>query len=275
MSELTEDQKLVKLGLRSPNQTQSAGAELIEKFKTNIAEEWSDFQTAFDNANLTSWNDFETWLTDNGFTTNVAGNIRTQLEGKYASWSDFSDTILNEYSSWADFENDFASNSGLRSDREDSETGLAAAGVKVFEESGVGRSGQEIPAGGVEVYGAEVHFSETTAVRETKDESAGGADAIAWSNLSVSPTTADVLTTVTVEADVTNNTSYPGSTVAELLVDDTVIETKTVDIAGNTTKTVSMNWLAGKTDDGEEVGTFAVGLSKAGTQDVTVIYPNL
>ena len=154
MSELTEDQKLIKLGLRSPNQTQSAGSEAIEKLKNKISEEWATFQENFEDANLSSFDDFETWLTNNGFDSDTATNIRNQFEQKYASFSDFKTKVIDDFESFADFENDFASNTGLRSDREDADTGLSAAGIKVFEEAGVGRSGQSIPAGGVEVYGA-------------------------------------------------------------------------------------------------------------------------
>jgi len=271
MSELTEDQKLVKLGLRSPNQTQSAGSEAIEKLKNKISEEWETFQENFEDANLSSFDDFETWLVDNGFASDTASNIRTQFEQKYSSFSSFSDNILNEFESFADFENDFASNTGLRSDREDGDTGLSAAGVKVFEEAGVGRSGQEIPAGGVEVYGAEVHFSQTTNVQDTDDESAGSDDPIVWDNLVVDPNSGRVGDIIDVSADVTNNTGFVGNVVAELIVDGSVKRKKTRELQGNSTITVSFEYTAG--EDG--TGTFDIGISKAGTEEVGVIYGGL
>lgn len=270
MSELTEDQKLVKLGLRSPNQTQSAGSETIEEFKNKIAEEWDTFQENFEDSNLSSWGDFETWLVDNGFSADKASTIRSNFEQKYSSFSEFSDKILNDFESFEDFENDFASNTGLRSTRE-TDDGLSAGGIKVYEEAGVGRSGQSIPAGGVEVYGAEVHFSETTNVQETKDESAGTEEPIVWDNLSVSPTGVRIGDIVTVEADVTNNTGFVGNVVAELILDGEVIDTKTRELEGNTTITVSFEYTAGA--DG--TGTFDIGISKAGTDEIQVIYGGL
>lgn len=276
MSNLTEDQKLVKLGLRAPNQTESAVTETKDKLQSNIAEKWATFQENFEDANLGSWSDFETWLDDNGFTSTEASNIRSTFESKYSSFSDFKDNILNQYTSWSDFENDFASNTGLRSTRE-TDTGLSAAGIKVYEEAGVGRSGQSIPAGGVEVYGKEVHFSQSDAVRDTKDESAGADDPVVWDNLVVDPNRATAgVDTVDVSCDVTNNTSFVGNVVAELIVDDGVVDTKTRELEGNTTITISFDWTAGEQADGSiQVGTFAVGISKAGTEDVTTIYPNL
>jgi len=274
MSELTEDQKLVKLGLRSPNQTQSAGSETIEKLKNQIAEEWATFQENFEDANLSSFDDFETWLVDNGFAADTAANIRNQFEQKYSSFSAFSDKVINDFESFTDFEHDFASNTGLRSDREDSETGLSAAGIKVFEEAGVGRSGQSIPAGGVEVYGSEVHFSETSSVRETSDESAGTEDPVVWDNLSVEPNGLQTGDTITVEADLTNNTGYQGRIVAELIVDGTVELTKAREVPGNSTVTITFEEVVGGIVP-EASGTFDIGISKAGTESVTVAYGGL
>lgn len=270
MSELTEDQKLVKLGLRSPNQTQSAGSEVLEKFKQKIAESFKTFQENFEYANLSSFGDFETWLVDNGFTQTDATNIRNSFEKKYSSFSDFKTAVIDDFGSWEDFENDFASNTGLRSDREN-ENGLAAGGIKVYEEDGIGRNGQDIPAGGVEIYGKEVHFSQSGAVKQTKEESSGTEDPIVWSNLSVSPTGVRIGDTVDVEADVTNNTGFVGNVVAELIVDGTVKDKKTRELSGNTTITVSFEYTGG--EDG--TGSFDIGISKAGTEEVTVIYGGL
>lgn len=270
MSELTEEQKLVKLGLRSPNQTESSLTETKDKLQTNIAEEWATFQENFEDANLSSFDDFETWLTDNGFDSSTASNIRSKFENKYGDWSTFSDKILNEYESWSDFENDFASNTGLRSTRR-TDSGLAAAGIKVYEESGIGRSGQSIPAGGVEVYGAELHLSQTGSVQDTEDESAGAQDPIVFSNLSVSPTGVRIGDIFDISADITNNTSFAGTVVAELLVDDEVKESKSIETQGNDTKTVSFEYTAG--EDG--TGTFAIGVGPLDPVDVTVIYGGL
>jgi len=273
MSGLTEEQKLVKLGLRSPNQTESSATETIQQYKDKIASKWKTFQENFEDANLGSWSDFETWLVDNGVDADRAANIRSSFESKYSSFSDFSDKILNEYTSWSDFENDFASNTGLRSTRE-TDSGLSAAGIKVYEESGVGRSGQSISAGGVEVYGKEVHFSQTSSVRDTPDESAGTEEPVVWHNLSVEPTGLQTGDTITVEADVTNNTGYIGNVVGELIVDGSVELKKTRELTANTTITITFEEVVGGIIP-DASGTFDIGISKAGTESVTVAYGGL
>ena len=273
MSELTEDQKLVKLGLRSPNQTQSAGGEVLEKFKNKISELFDKFQEKFEDANLGSFGEFETWLVDNGFDSTTAKNIRNKFEEKYSTFSDFKTKVIDDFESWGDFENAFASNTGLRSDRSN-EDGLAAAGVKVYEESGVGRSGQSIPAGGVEIYGKEIHFSQTESVKKTKEESSGGKDPIVWDNLRVEPNGLQTGDTIKVEADVTNNTGFVGNIVAELIVDGVVQMKKTRELRGNTTITVSFKEVVGGIIP-NATGTFDIGISKAGSESVTVAYGGL
>jgi len=273
MSELTEEQKLVKLGLRSPNQTESSLTETKTQLQTNIAEDWDAFVSEFESASLTSFDDFETWLDDNGFDSDTAANIRSKFESKYPDWSTFETAITTEYESWSDFENDFASNTGLRSTRQ-TDTGLSAAGIKVYEESGVGRSGQSIPAGGVEVYGAEVHFSQSGAVQDTADESAGTDEPIVWDNLYVDPNGLQTGGTIVVEADVTNNTGFTGQIVAELVVDGEVKKTQTKQLTGNSTITVRFEEVVGGIVD-ELTGTFDIGISKAGTESVTVSYGGL
>lgn len=270
MSELTGDQKLVKLGLRSPNQTQSAGEETTATFKDEIAEEWDTFQEKFEDANLGSFDDFETWLINNGFDADTAANISNNFESKYGDWSTYNSKIINEYDSYTDFENDFASNSGFRSTRE-TDTGLSAGGIKVYEEDGVGRSGQSIPAGGVEVYGKEIHFSQSGAVKETPDESAGVSDPVVWDNLNVTPNLPNPGETITVEADVTNNTGLTANTVAQLLVDGSVAKTRERPIPANATKTITFEETVADIVP-ETVGTFDIGIAKAGTESVSVGY---
>ena len=271
MSGITEEQKLVKLGLRSPNQTESAVAGIIAQLQTNIANEWETFQELFEDENLSSWDAFETWLVDNGFDQDSAENVRTTLEEKYESFSEFKNAIISEYESWTDFENDFASNDGLRGDR-DTTGGLTATGVTVYNEAGVGRSGQKIPAGGIEVFGTEVHFSESDELKDTPDDSAGTDDPVEWSNLVVDPTPASIGEDVSVTADITNNASYLRFITAELVVENEVRKSKTVEVSGKSTKTVSFTHTAG-VDVTYASSSYRVGISKAGAEELLVTFP--
>lgn len=238
MSKLTQDQKLVMLGLRQPSSQENASDEAIVEFQNNIASEWATFQENFEDANLGSWADFETWLTNNGISSSKASNIRSQFEASYASWSAFSDNVLNQYTSFDDMKNDFQSGSMFRSDGQTTD-GRAMAGVKVYEQSGVGRDGQSIPRGGIEVFGQEVHFSQTGAVRDTRETSAGASDPIEYSNLTVSNTAPTPNQSIDISADVTNNVGYPQGVVINLLEDDVVVDTTTRVLSANETKTVT------------------------------------
>lgn len=264
---LTAEEKLVKLGLRSSVSTTSSSAGIITVLQNNIAESWDTFQELFEDEGMSSWGDFETWLTNNGVSSDTAGNIRTQLESKFSTWSDFSSAVINDYSSWQDFaDGTGSSSSGVRSERT-TDDGQSAAGIKVYNEAGTGRNGQAIPAGGVEVFGTEVHFSEVTNLQDTKEESAGSNDVISYANLSVSTTSTTVNSIVTVDADVTNNTSFQiPSTTVELIVDSTVITTKEVGISANGTVNVSFDWVPTTT------GVKAVAIGDLTPIDVTVEY---
>lgn len=268
-SDLTEDQKLVMLGLRSPNNQDTAQSTTINEFQTNIASEWATFQENFEDANLTSWSEFETWLTNNGVDADTAANIRTDLESKYPTFGDYKDVVLNG-TSWEDYQTNFKAGSGLRSTLT-TEDGQSAAGIQVYEEGGVGRAGQSIPAGGVEVYGTEVHFSQSAATGGTQTPPEDESDTpITYSNLTISETLPVAGETITISADVTNNTNFPGiGVVAELIVDDSVVDTKTVEVPANSTTSVSFQRSFDIYTSNE------VQIGDTTPQTVTVVHPNL
>lgn len=232
MSNITENQKLVMLGLRSPNQSQSAGTEITSTLKNNISEDWDTYVSQFDSANLSSWADYENWLVNNGVSSDQAASIRSKLESKYPDWATFKDKTLNDYTSWFDWEADFQSNVGLRSDRTDAD-GQPSAGIKVHEEDGITRAGDPIEAGGVEVFGREVHFAQTGPIEQS------GEPSISYSNLTISDTTPYLNQSVDISADVSNTSAYGGSVVAELIVDSAIWKAQTIELGGNTTKTVT------------------------------------
>jgi hypothetical protein len=239
---MSEKEKLVKLGLRSPNQSESALAGTKQILQDNIAEEWSVFQSDFESAGSTSFDEFESWLTGNGIGTTSATNIRNAMETKYASWSEFDDKIRNTYTEWGDFENDFAANTVLRSNRT-TDSGLSAAGVKLYNEAGVGRGGQSIPAGGVEIYGKQIHFSQTLTVQDDPDDGGGGvAEPITYANMTGPTGAFSPDGPYTYTADVTNNTSFTGSVVVDFIKDGVVQKSQTVTLAGGEEKVVSFDY---------------------------------
>lgn len=242
---------------------EAAGEEMFASFQSNIAESWATFQENFEDAGLGSWADFETWLTDNGISSTTASNIRTQLEAKYASWSDFEDHILNQYTSWEDFRNDFQAGTFFRSEGVDTD-GRAMAGVRIFEEPGVTREGINAPRGAIEIIGKEVHFSQSGTLRDSTPD-----DPINYSNLSISNTTPVPNESFDVSADVENTTSFTLPVPVSVLVDDGIEKTKTVDINGGTTRSVTF------TISLEDLGNYEVTIGDLASQTVTVIPPEL
>jgi len=268
-SDLTEDQKLVMLGMRSPNQQSTAQSSTVQTFKTNIAEEWDTFQENFEDAGLTDWAGFETWLTNNGVSADTASNIRSSLESKYPTFGDYSDVVLNS-TSWEDYQTNFKSGSGLRSTLK-TQDGQSIAGVQVYEEAGVGRAGQEIPAGGVEIYGTNVHFSQSSTVgNEQEPAEDQSPNPITYSNLSVSNTTPVPYEDIDVSADVTNNTNIPGfGVVPELIVDGSVEKTKTITVDANSTTSVTF------TIQFTEYESHEVTINDLSPETVVVVHPGL
>jgi len=267
-SDLTEDQKLVMLGLRSPNQQATAFEGAFVTLQNNIASDWDEFQELYEDASIASFDDFETWLTNNGISSADASNIRSQFESKF-SFADFDSTLLGS-TSWEDFKSNFRVGSGLRSELK-TEDGLSIGGVQVYEEGGIGRAGQSIAAGGVEVYGTEVHFSQSAAVggeqTPAEDQSA---NPITYSNLSVSDTTPVPFEDIDVSATVTNNTNIPGfGVVAELQVDGEVRSKKTITVPANSSTTVTF------TTDFSEYASYEVTIGDLSPETVVVIHPNL
>jgi hypothetical protein len=257
------------LGLRSPNNQSTAQTTAINVFQTNIAQSWDTFQENFEDENLSSWSGFETWLTDNGVESGTAGNIRTQLESKYPTFSDYSDIVINA-TSWEDYKTNFKNGSGLRSTLT-TQDGLSAAGIQVYEEGGVGRDGQSIPAGSVEVYGTEVHFSQSATPGGAQEPPEDQTDTpVTYSNLTISNDLPVPNEDIDVSVDVANNTNVPGiGVVAELIVDGEVDKTKSIEVAANSTATVSF------TKRFEDYGSFDVSIGDTTPQTVTVIHPGL
>ena len=72
----------------------------------------------------------------------------------------------------------------------------------------------------------------------------------------------------------TNNTGYIGNVVGELIVDGSVELKKTRELTANTTITITFEEVVGGIIP-DASGTFDIGISKAGTESVTVAYGGL
>lgn len=92
--------------------------------------------------------------------------IRDAYTSQSASWAAFKYEVIYNYESWQDFENSWRGATSVSSDlksRPNVDGGKArAGGIRVHEGRGTTRDGARVPAGTVEVFGPEIHFSKTT-----------------------------------------------------------------------------------------------------------------
>lgn len=228
MSDLSQKKKLVWLGLKRPQADLSEIAFGVDKLKAEVGD-YDTFQSDLDN--VSNYTEFETYLENNGFTNQEANNLIDRTKNNFNSYSDFKDYVQNQTDSYAELKNGYDSNKTIGSEEETND-GQQLAGVKFYESDGVTRDGVSVPAGSVEVFGKEVHFSQTTG-------STGSSASFSFSNLSVSNTNPNRGESVDISATVTNNGGVDGTAYAGLTEDGSVVDSKGVIVDANSSKTVT------------------------------------
>ena len=258
MSGLTEDQKLVWLGIRQATHTSSDGAGIIAKLQDAFGDEYDDFLDAYEAEDPADFDEFEAFLVDND--TEDAGAIRNTFESRYETFAEFDDDVRS-FDSYIELQNSFGSGSGLRSDLTDDD-GDPVAGIKVYESAGVGTNGQSIPAGGVEVFGDEVYFSKSTPFEEPDED-------FEYANLQVSNTTPVPGQTITVSATVSNPSSDWQAEIVQFFEDGDVYSSSFVTVPGNDSTTVEFEWSS------SEYKSVELTIGPLPPETVTVIHPSL
>lgn len=267
MVDLTEEQKLTWLGIRRTTRQGNDGEVIVAALKENFGAEWGDFFGPYETANPSNFADVETLLTDNGIEQAKAENF---VEVFKSVWEDFAafDTDVRDTSTYQEFALFFGSSNELRGNSVGI-YGMSQAGVKVYQSEGIGRSGQVIPAGGVEVYGEEVHFSQSDVEFDTDPpgETEGGVSfQYDYENLDV-PDVADRGSTITVSCECTNSSSWRRSATVQLIVDGEVYKNQVVHLERAETTTVEFDWSS------DEYGVFEIGIGPLDPQKVTVTHP--
>lgn len=131
------------------------------------------------------------------------------------TWFAFENHVTGESGSWDEYMNAFGSNNTFGSGT--SQGGGSAAGIRVIESDGRTFDGVSVPAGTVEVFGNEVHFSE----REPPSSAQPDAQ---FSNLEVSNDSPVTEQEVEITADVVNEGEY-GTVQVNYREDDEIVET--------------------------------------------------
>jgi len=235
MSELDEDKKLIWLGLKRPESDRSEVAGGINKLVNNV-EDYSTFQSDLDG--VADYTKFKTYLENHGFSSNDADTFIERIknnfedeDGSGSTYDEFKYYVQNEASSFAELKNAFNTNKFIGSDKETAE-GQKVAGVKFFDYDGYTKDGHFAPAGSTEIFGNEIHFSQTGAPTAAEED-------ISYSNLTVSDTTPLQYETIEISADITNSGNRRGPVYAPLIENGAVVTRKKVQVAAGQTKTVT------------------------------------
>lgn len=270
MTRITEDEKLVMLGLKQPTHQSSAASGIIGNLQAAFGDDYDDFKSAYEADDPQDFDDFQSFLTDND--VDDAEAIRNAFEDNWDDdFADF-DADIRSFESYVDLENAFGSGSELRSNLVD-EDGFPAAGIKVFESAGLGREGQLIPSGGVEVFGNEVYFSEVEPVVDVDDPGDEVDDTtyqFDYSNLEIEPTTTPTPgQTITVSAVVSNPSSFSRSESVQLRVDDEVDSSEFVLLPAQEATSVEFEWSSA------DYVSVDITIGPLDPITVTVVHPSL
>jgi len=226
MADLSEDKKLVWLGLQNPQQDVSQVQMEIQKLKNEVGD-FATFQKHLDaydldgdgtDDDISSYSDFKTYLLDNAFTESEADAFIEKIKLNFDSYQDFEDFIENEAESYEDVAVQFGSGTGI-TDGQKTEDGGSVSGLEFHDEQAVSRDGVTLPPGTVEIYGNRIEFSQTDSV-VTEDA------LMSYSNLQVSNTTPLKYETITISADIKNIGSNAGDAFPTLTVDGEVVKSK-------------------------------------------------
>lgn len=264
---LQPEDKLKALGLKLTESQESPlrdEFDALENAVSGLSNGFTEFQN--DVSNEGSFDNFENYMTnDLGLTSTEASRLRQKFEAKYGDYNTF-DTEVNSFSTFDAWRNSFVWGDTIGGETtSDGET--RNAGIRIHSEDGITRDDVAVPAGAVEVFAPEIHFSQTGA---TVDEDPDKSSVFSWSNMSASETTINPGDTITLSADLTNNGSYPENYTPALIIDDATVKTAdTITVDANATQTVSFS----RTFD--DLGVFDVRISKSSTVQVSVVPPNL
>jgi hypothetical protein len=239
MAELTPSEKEIWAGVKRAGATQQSSVSSEKDIlKQNI--EWSTYQSDITGSTVTSYSEHDTYLQNNaGFSASEADILNSKIDSRLTD-EDSSGTTWNEYedyvsgaASWEDWANLFTMETQFSTEKESTEGG-SVAGIRLHENGGTTYDGVSVPAGAVEVYGTEVHFSQ-------KGDAVTGSANFIYSNLTVSNTTPVKGEQITISADIQNTGSNWGEAHATLKEDGTVVSTKSVAVLSGQTETVSFD----------------------------------
>lgn len=259
MSELKSKEKLTWLGLKRAAQSLSQVNEEIERLKDTIGD-FSTFQDHLENGydwdgsgtknSIDTYDDFRNYLEQgfgwsvlevDKFFEKISSNFVDE-DSSGSTFDDFKEYVIQTATSYQDLVNEFGSENVVGS-KSETKDGGKAAGIKFYEESGMTKDGVEVPKGAAEIFGKEIHFSQTGSDSGSaiKDEEENTTDNFTVGNFQTddADNVVDIRNPITFSADITNNSENSQIYVAALTEDGESIKSETLDMRSKETKTVN------------------------------------
>lgn len=168
--DLSPRQKLIWLGFKRATSSSSVVAEEVRKLKTHVGK-FSAYQSDIDGSSIASYSDHKSYLTGLGdgtvFSSTEADTFNQKIKDAFTdedssgtTWDEYDNFVVNEATGWPEYKAAFPTSNEFSSSTQ-TEEGTSAAGIRFFEESGVTKDDVQVPKGATEIYGKEVHFSQT------------------------------------------------------------------------------------------------------------------
>lgn len=253
--ELSSKKKLQWLALSNAVKSLSSVQDEIELLKEifpvfsifqNHLEKGFDYNNDGNKENLDSYEDFDNYLAEGsnsiGFSESEADAFIEKIKQNFtdedesgSSFDEFKDFIINDIDSFEEIKSAFDTNTSFEGNRTIS-NGKSAAGVRFHETKGATRNGVPVPAGTTEIYGNEIHFSQSN---EPSDEEDTGT--ISFDNISATDNLPIMSQVVTISADIINTKDEDETVAATFIEDGTKIDTKTVRVRANSSQSVSFD----------------------------------
>jgi len=218
---VSTDDKKVWLGLKSPQSSVSAARPILEVIKDEIG-----FDTyKSDVEDISSLSEHETYLTDNGFSSNEAEELNGRIQSTYGDWGTWKSFLVDEDPT---IEQTIEEYTIRNENKEVTEiTGSeGSAGIRVHSGGGTTFNGVSVPNGAVEVFGSEVHFSEKGGSGSREETESTNPANFEYSNLNVNNNDISVGGSTGVSADVTNTGGVSGNAEPQLIVNGSVEDEK-------------------------------------------------
>lgn len=213
---------------------------------TNDLENGYDYDGDGTKESLDSFSAFDSYLASGSnsisFTQQEADSFIEKIRQNFSDsdgdgtvWNEFENYAINESSSFETLKTGFGSSNQIGGEIE-TEDGKAVAGLRFHESGGVTRNGVTVPAGTTEIFGQEIHFSQS-GVPSSAD--VGSDTEITIDNISADPSAPDTGELVIISADVTNNYAESVNVTTTFTEDGEQIDNSTASINANSTETVS------------------------------------